>query len=150
MINQDLARQWIAEMKNPANKKDTGALKTVNGECCLGLYCRAVKKLMPEKFIGINKFTFLGEKDFLPAGLAKELNITNKGRLTDAGVELLKEMFSEHIDLGKPDYYSSDLTDWNDNVFREDTDFLNMARVIETLVDHERDNKIECFKAYGN
>jgi hypothetical protein len=133
MINQDLARQWIAEMKNPANKKDTGALKTVN-----------------EKFIGINKFTFLGEKDFLPAGLAKELNITNKGRLTDAGVELLKEMFSEHIDLGKPDYYSSDLTDWNDNVFREDTDFLNMARVIETLVDHERDNKVECFLPYGN
>jgi hypothetical protein len=150
MINQDLARQWIAEMKNPANKKTTGALKRTDGECCLGLYCRAVKKIEPEKVIGIDKFAFLGKGEFLPDELAQELNITNQGSLTDAGVELLKEKFSEHIDLVKPDYYYSDLTDWNDNVYEEDTDFLNMVRVIETLVDHERDNKVECFLPYGN
>lgn len=37
--DKDLARRWVAELRNPTRTQAQGALRTDDGMCCLGVLC---------------------------------------------------------------------------------------------------------------
>lgn len=152
MINQELARKWIAHMRRPEARKGKGRLTTLsytkeNGrvelDCCLGDFCKLME--VSSRVCSMETFLYYGEeKDYLPADIAIKLNITLAGTLTPEGKEFAKSFIAIQDD---PEALTrwDDLTDFNDSWAGKDKDFTRMSALIEHLCDVEAKEGIECF-----
>lgn len=111
-MNADIKELWIKALKSGDYHQDTGALRTNNGFCCLGVLCDLHRQTNKKKFgwkkdFQLGWFFYNGEGEILPqdviewAGLKSGDPVCNNTALShynDSGTS-----FSDIADIIKTD-----------------------------------------------